>query len=261
MHNVCSEQLVHITDWYPTLLSAAGVGNETSDDVDGVDQWQTIIQGAPTTRDTMVYNLKILPVQGAIRVGDYKLMFAPQFNKDGWYDPDSAGVPTFPPKRKGGDYSATDHSALHKPFYPMFISKERVALKNKEIAENIFNITVEEEQDDEVEDISAELKLLQKLTRNRGDDGEVDYQQIFDQRWPDLKKHLFNVVLDPEEKNDLKNSEQGILEDMRKVARHFYGSFVERDYPDKTKRGSPKNFRGVWSSGWCSPKTSKKSGS
>ena len=23
--------------------------------------------------------------QGAIRVGDFKLMFAPKFNKDGWY--------------------------------------------------------------------------------------------------------------------------------------------------------------------------------
>ena len=27
--------------------------------------------------------------QGAIRVGDFKLMFAPHFNKDGWYNPDA----------------------------------------------------------------------------------------------------------------------------------------------------------------------------
>ena len=27
--------------------------------------------------------------QGAVRVGDFKLMFAPHFNKDGWYNPDA----------------------------------------------------------------------------------------------------------------------------------------------------------------------------
>merc|ERR1711936_732934 len=40
-------------------------------------------------RTTVVYNLKMKPVTGAIRVGDFKLMFAPHFNKDGWYNPDA----------------------------------------------------------------------------------------------------------------------------------------------------------------------------
>ena len=34
-----------------------------------------------------IIDITILYNQGAIRVGDFKLMFAPHFNKDGWYNP------------------------------------------------------------------------------------------------------------------------------------------------------------------------------
>ena len=69
----------------------------------------------------------------------------------GWYDPDSAGSPSFTHNwTEKADYSSA--TSLHKPFTPVIISRQRVALKNKEIAEQIFNITVEEEQDDEDED-------------------------------------------------------------------------------------------------------------
>ena len=75
---IVHKELFHITDWYPTLLSAASFGKERSNDVDGVDQWKSIRLGKKTKRKTMVYNLQIDPVAGAIRVGPYKLMFAPK---------------------------------------------------------------------------------------------------------------------------------------------------------------------------------------
>ena len=75
---VVHKELFHITDWYPTLLSAATFGKEQRKDVDGVDQWKSIRLGKKTKRKTMVYNLQINPVAGAIRVGPYKLMFAPK---------------------------------------------------------------------------------------------------------------------------------------------------------------------------------------
>ena len=74
---------------------------------------------------------------------------------------------------------------------------------------------------------------------------------MFDQKWPKLKKLLFNVVEDPEERTDLFKSNPEIVEKLRLRVRELLGCFVKRDYPDQSKRGNPKNFHNVWSPGWC----------
>ena len=81
--------LIHITDWYPTLLSAAGSPIPKDENLDGIDQWEVIKNGNESQRTEMIYNMKMIPSPlGAIRIGPYKLMFAKKFNKDGWYDID-----------------------------------------------------------------------------------------------------------------------------------------------------------------------------
>ena len=38
-----SNELIHVSDWYPTMMSLAGLsGNHTRLRLDGVDQWDTI---------------------------------------------------------------------------------------------------------------------------------------------------------------------------------------------------------------------------
>ena len=65
MDNTQQENMtMHITDWFPTLLSAAGADPERYDDVDGVDQWPALTEGEETQRNVTVYNLKTLPVSG-----------------------------------------------------------------------------------------------------------------------------------------------------------------------------------------------------
>jgi len=88
-----NHRLIHMTDWMPTLLKLAGyAGDPVEDlDLDGVDQWQSISSNASDSRTEMVYNLKEGP-SGAIRVGDYKLLFGKKFNKQGWYDIDSLAI-------------------------------------------------------------------------------------------------------------------------------------------------------------------------
>lgn len=51
--------LVHITDWMPTLLRLAGLPSATSQlGLDGVDQWDALLDSPPARRE-MVYNLKV----------------------------------------------------------------------------------------------------------------------------------------------------------------------------------------------------------
>ena len=201
-------------------------------------------------------------------------MFAPEFNKDGWYNIDDIGPVNFEErllyysnkrksrllhysnkrKRRILQYSnerksrLLHHSNKRKSYGRVSLlneilvnNKRLVTLKYPKISERIFNITADDEQDND-DDHALEDEFY-------GMDN--DYQQIFDQKWPSLKKHLFNVVQDPEERNDLQSSHPDILEEMRMKAREFYSTFVQRDYPNRSEKGNPKYFDNIWSSGWC----------
>ncbi|CAL4106242.1 unnamed protein product, partial [Meganyctiphanes norvegica] len=65
--------LLHITDWYNTLLAAAGATELPYND--GYNQWDALRTGtAIPPRQDFIYNIDETqdPLTGAIRVGDYK---------------------------------------------------------------------------------------------------------------------------------------------------------------------------------------------
>merc|ERR1712106_1132235 len=88
-----SNKLTHITDWMPTLLHLAGHKGDSklSFGLDGVDQWDAI-RGGEEAREEMVYNLKVGPMSGAVRLGPHKILFGKKFNKQGWYDTDNTAL-------------------------------------------------------------------------------------------------------------------------------------------------------------------------
>ena len=49
---------MHITDWLPTLITAAG-GNSSdiSGNIDGMDQWQSLVHDGPFLRNEVLYNI------------------------------------------------------------------------------------------------------------------------------------------------------------------------------------------------------------
>ena len=55
-----SRALVHVTDWLPTLVTAAGgdIREMMEGDMDGVDQWQQLARGrGQNKRRMMLYNI------------------------------------------------------------------------------------------------------------------------------------------------------------------------------------------------------------
>jgi len=267
---ISSSELMHITDWYPTLLAAAGYTLPV-EGLDGVNQWDVIKNGGNSSRTEMVYNMKMLPPQGAIRIGPYKLMYANKFNKDGWYNIDA----TKGDYRKGKYMKNKKSKLVNKKGnmrrsrnfknrkYQHYIqehfkhtivktTKKKVFLKDPKHTERIFNITSKDENNEFDDETIADWIADDNYDEESNVDlNDTPTQRLFERRWPKLKKHLFNVVEDPEERNDLFDSHPEVVEKLRLRVRELLASFVERDYPDPSPKGRPKHFKNVWSPGWC----------
>lgn len=70
---------LHIADWYPTFLNLAGASLEQKAPLDGRDAWAAITEGAASPHDAILYNTT--PKNGAIRMGDWKLVMNGQFSE------------------------------------------------------------------------------------------------------------------------------------------------------------------------------------
>ena len=74
-----TRELMHSTDFVPTLSSVAGYKLKGGNPLSGVDQWDVIAKGANTTRTMVIHNCPAANSTkgrgGGIRMGDFKLMF------------------------------------------------------------------------------------------------------------------------------------------------------------------------------------------
>ena len=80
--------LMHVTDWFPTLLHVASEGRDDGGaelELDGVNQWEMISQNGSSNRREILHNIDPLLTEkilcgvhhgnhSALRVGDYKLL-------------------------------------------------------------------------------------------------------------------------------------------------------------------------------------------
>ncbi|XP_042899116.1 arylsulfatase B isoform X1 [Parasteatoda tepidariorum] len=86
-HSRVYNDLMFLTDWLPTLLSAADSA-DVAQDIDGYSVWSSLLSNSSSQRNEILLNIDRLSHVEGIRWKNYKLVNGSYFDGffDGWYD-------------------------------------------------------------------------------------------------------------------------------------------------------------------------------
>ncbi|KAL9987433.1 hypothetical protein ACROYT_G001741 [Oculina patagonica] len=157
------EGLLHVTDWYPTLVNlAGGTLDHDPSPLDGMDVWNTISHGKPSPRKEILLNIDPIPSEDdnlgttiyegiALRVGDMKLLL--NVPNSTWFKPPELGGE--PDKKQGIPHEKDEQLA-------------GLAAPTKEAGDVIdvalYNVTADPK---EHEDLSEKLPDVVKALKER----------------------------------------------------------------------------------------------
>ncbi|XP_035221845.1 arylsulfatase I-like, partial [Stegodyphus dumicola] len=83
-----SNQLMHVTDWLPTLYEAAGGNVKDLGTIDGRNMWNALRLNCKSPRRELLHLLDTIYGMSALRIGNLKLINGSVFNKaEEWYGP------------------------------------------------------------------------------------------------------------------------------------------------------------------------------
>jgi arylsulfatase A-like enzyme len=99
-----AKEMLHMTDWYPTLLKLGGASPDQKLHLDGKEAWATIADGKPSPRDEILHNVE--PTRGALRKGAWKIVVQGKL-------PAAAGAKAELFNIADDPYEKTDLSAKH----------------------------------------------------------------------------------------------------------------------------------------------------
>lgn len=108
-----SNQMIHVTDWLPTLYTAAGGKASDLHNLYGIDQWGVLQTNGKPVRTEILHNIDPMDKTEAIRVGDYKLLHGPITGYwDGWYPPYQLSEKSSYDRMQMSAYKRTNRSEL-----------------------------------------------------------------------------------------------------------------------------------------------------
>ncbi|XP_066154452.1 arylsulfatase B-like [Euwallacea fornicatus] len=225
-----SNNLMHISDWLPTLLSAAGIDqNQLSPSLDGKDQWKSISESAESPRSEILHNIDDIFKTGALRQGHWKYLYGSMSKgmKDLWYGSNGQDPSyIYDPKSVINSPAGTAISGLVT--YQQI--KEKNELKTNNFSINILNIT-------DVIRLRNDATIKCTEPENQLESNDCN---------PIEAPCLFNILEDPCEKVNLASQKLSILAHLEEKFRRYRSSARAPINVPRDPNADPAKYNGVW---------------
>ncbi|XP_045765789.1 arylsulfatase B-like [Maniola jurtina] len=203
--------LMHITDWMPTLLAAAG--GQITKDIDGVNQWNAIINGEKSQRKDVLISIddSVTNTYASYRLGDYKIIVG-----------NVSGL-------SNGYYGA--NFMINKAPPPEYFP----AIKSSEVAKVFESYGICLEYDEVIKMRKAStIKQLDKV------------QDLVPCEPSPIQGCLYNVRQDPSESHDLWERYTKVANLLKSRLRALWAMRVRRAPVVIDERANPANFGYRW---------------
>ncbi|XP_072142228.1 arylsulfatase B-like [Dermacentor andersoni] len=201
-----SHELMHITDWLPTLYSIGGGDVKSLGTMDGFDMWRHLSQGLRSPRVEMLYNYdEWIMHASALRFSRYKLVL------------DDLGLNNQRYRPTGGRRPWND---LDKLLIQSTVAKVLRSLYKK----NRLNFPSDWRK-------RATLKCGERTTRNFSANDTT---------------YLFDIIADPCELNNLASSLPEVVEFLKKRIETYAATAVPPLTEPKDPAGFPEYHNGTW---------------
>lgn len=87
---IVSHQLIHISDWLPTLFHAAGGDSSALENIDGMNMWDVLSENTPSKRMEILHNIDNIWKSSSLMIDKWKLVDGTNYKGqwDNWYGPE-----------------------------------------------------------------------------------------------------------------------------------------------------------------------------
>lgn len=201
-----SKQLMHITDWLPTLYSIGGGDVQALGKLDGFDMWRYLSQGVGSPRVEMLYNIDYRFMNAsALRLGRYKLVL------------DATGFMNERYVRPGGNRPYKDLDKL--------LARSTVA----KVLRGFYK----------KDGLKFPKDWRERATLKCGvpDKGEF---------YPNDAVYLFDILEDPCELNNLASSHPEVVTFLKTRINAYQAEAMPVQYKPKDPAGFPEKHNGTW---------------
>ncbi|KAK9300129.1 hypothetical protein QLX08_007059 [Tetragonisca angustula] len=235
-----SNQMMFMSDWLPTLLSAAGVNRKQLGNIDGFDLWPALVSDRISPRSEIVINIDDLSNYAAIRQGDFKYIIGRTETGSAWL---------------GASGNSSEGTSPQYDPYKVLYSKTGIAISGVVTAKQAMKLKERKKRDIKtiyatisktnfqekiltIKDIS-EIRKEAQIKCNIKEKSKISCEPI-------IAPCLFNIKNDPCEMVNLAKKRPVILAVFKKILMKHRLSVI----PPSNLDGDPKANPLLWNNTW-----------
>ncbi|XP_043483338.1 arylsulfatase B-like [Leptopilina heterotoma] len=222
-----ANHLMHISDWLPTLYSAAGYDPKALGKIDGKNLWSTLVTEENNPRDEIIINIDEIDNYSAIRKGDFKYLNGSAKNGDSWYG-DTGRPEKFPTE------------GVSPKFNPEDVLQSKVGIAISQLNLSSIQGTDEKNPSHKMTLTSREILTLRR-------DAELICNLKQNITCDPLKAPcLFNIKKDPCERINLATTHPDILKSLESSILFYKKTMTPASNVPNDPKANPINWNGIW---------------